>query len=143
MPYEYLEDVALSDAAFRAWGETLEETFLAAADATLGAMLDDIESLRAEEERSIEVRDEQLDLLLLQFLQEIVFYKDAESLLLRVRDVSIEQEQAGYVLRGNALGERIDPERHELGGDVKGVTLHGLAVEETDSGWEARVVLDM
>ena len=33
MPYEFLEDVATADIAFRAWGETLEETFVAAATA--------------------------------------------------------------------------------------------------------------
>lgn len=143
MPYEYREDIVLSDVAFRAWGETLEETFLAAADATLGAMFEDVEALATEEERSIEVRDEQLDLLLLQMLQELIFYKDAESLLLRLREVTFESTNGGYVLRGKASGERIDPEKHELGGDVKGVTLHGLAMEQTDTGWEARVVLDM
>ena len=32
--YRFRGDVALADAAFEAWGETLEELFVAAADAT-------------------------------------------------------------------------------------------------------------
>ncbi|MBI4793908.1 MAG: archease, partial [Deltaproteobacteria bacterium] len=35
MPFEYLDDVATSDVAFQAWGETVEELFVAAADAVM------------------------------------------------------------------------------------------------------------
>ncbi|MBD0304867.1 MAG: archease, partial [Tolypothrix sp. T3-bin4] len=33
MPYEFLDDVATADIAFRAWGKDLEELFIAAGDA--------------------------------------------------------------------------------------------------------------
>ncbi|RPJ05121.1 MAG: archease, partial [Deltaproteobacteria bacterium] len=28
MPFEFLEDIAIADIAFRAWGKDLEETFV-------------------------------------------------------------------------------------------------------------------
>jgi SHS2 domain-containing protein len=144
MPYDYIDDIAISDVALRAWGSTLEEVFLAAAEATMHAMVNDLDTLAPQVERSFEVRDAALDLLLLNFLQELVYYKDAQCLLLRVTDVAITQDDnADYSVRARASGERLDPERHELAADVKGVTLHRLRVVETASGWEATVVLDV
>jgi SHS2 domain-containing protein len=143
MPYTYIDDVAVSDVAFQAWGATLEDTFRAAADATMHAMVENFEALAPAEQRSFELHDESLDLLLLQFLQEFIYYKDAERLLLRVQEVSITRNNTGFTLRAQAAGEKINPDTHELGADVKGVTLHRLQVVQTTNGWEATVILDV
>jgi SHS2 domain-containing protein len=81
--------------------------------------------------------------LLLQFLQELVYYKDAERLLLRVQEVGIRREGTGFVLRARAGGEPINPDTHALGADVKGVTLYRLQVVRTANGWDATVILDV
>jgi SHS2 domain-containing protein len=143
MPYAYADDIAVSDVAFRAWGETLEATFRDAAEATAHAMVDNLEAITPVQQRSFELHDESLDLLLLQFLQEFVYYKDAERLFLRVQDVTINRDDHGFTLRGHAAGEQIDPHKHELGADVKAVTLYRLQVIQTDTGWEATVILDV
>jgi len=39
-------------------------------------------------------------------------------------------------------GEIFDRRRHQLIGEIKAVTYHGLTVEETASGWRAVVVFD-
>ena len=49
----------------------------------------------------------------------------------------------GTTLRGRAHGERLDRERHELRGDVKGVTRHLTQVEREDGGYRVRVLFDM
>jgi SHS2 domain-containing protein len=143
MPYAYLEDIAMADLAFRAWGQTLEETFRAAAEATMHAMVEDLATIAPQQQRTFEVHDAQLDLLLLQFLQELLFYKDAQRLLLRVNEVHITAQAQGFALQARAAGEPLDPARHALGADVKGVTLHRLQVVQTPTGWEATVVLDV
>ena len=143
MPYVYTDDIAIADLAFRAWGQTLEDTFLAAADATMHAMVEDLATIAPQEQRVFEVHDTQLDLLLLQFLQELLFYKDAQRLLLRVYEIKITAHDQGFALKAQAAGEPLDPTRHALGADVKGVTLHRLQVAQTPNGWEATVVLDV
>jgi SHS2 domain-containing protein len=80
---------------------------------------------------------------LLQFLQELLFYKDAQRLLLRVSAVQITTHEHGFDLQARAAGEPLDPARHALGADVKGVTLHRLQVVQTPNGWEATVTLDV
>lgn len=142
-PYRYLEEIATADVAFEAWGATPEETFLAAADATLNTMVEDIGTVAPLERRVFSLAADSLDLLLFELLQELVYHKDAERLLLRVRDLRIEETGSGYRLRADAIGETIDPGRHPLLADVKAVTLHRLVVEKTPSGWRAVVVLDI
>jgi hypothetical protein len=48
--------------------------------------------------------DDSRDLLLLQFLQEFVYYKDVERLLWRVQEVHIGRNAIGFVLRARAAG---------------------------------------
>ncbi|GAB4231632.1 MAG: archease [Deltaproteobacteria bacterium] len=142
-PYRYLEDVAPADVAFEARGATREETFLAAADATLNAMVEDVETVRPTERREISVAADTLDLLLCEMLQELVYHKDAGRLLLRVRDPRIEESGGKFRLVAQGWGETIDRGRHRVLGDVKAVTLHRLAVERVPGGWRAVVVLDV
>ena len=141
--YRYLEGIATADVAFEAWGSTREATFLAAADATLNTMVEDIGTVAPREHREISIAADALDLLLFELLQELVYHKDAERLLLRVRVLRIEETGSGYRLHADASGETIDPGKHPLLADVKAVTLHRLAVESTPDGWRAVVVLDV
>lgn len=143
MPYRYIPDIAIADVAFEAWAETLEELFLAAADATMNVMVADLETIADKDIRSLELADEQVDMLLFQLLQELIFFKDAERLLLRVRAIEIHRLADRYALKAEARGEGIDPGRHDLVVDVKAVTLHRFRVESTAKGWEAAVILDI
>ena len=49
----------------------------------------------------------------------------------------------GRRVSGWAAGERIDPARHRLYTEIKGVSFHQLAVRERPDGWWARVILDV
>lgn len=143
MPYRYLEHIATADAAFEVWGATPEELFRTAADATLNVMVADLETVRRERVVSIELENVAMDLLLFDFLNELVFYKDARRLLLRVDSLTITLRSEGFALHAIAVGEEIDFSRHDLSADVKAVTMHRFKVEETAEGWQASVVLDI
>jgi SHS2 domain-containing protein len=144
MPYEYLDDQVTADVTFRAWGGDLAELFAAAADATANAMVNSLGSIRTTTTRSVDVEAEALDMLLLRFLDELIFHKDAEGLILRAGAIRIEESATDRCrLAGELAGEPIDPQRHELMGDVKAVTLVGLRVERTQTGWVAQVTLDV
>ena len=143
MPYRFVEDAPTADIGFVATGETLEECFTAAAAATLEAMLGNPESLRLKERLPLSVVGDSKEIALLKMLEEMIFYKDARSLFLRIRDVRTELEGEACNVQGTLEGERIDPQRHELANDVKAVTMHRLSVRQTVTGWEASVVLDV
>jgi SHS2 domain-containing protein len=143
MPYEFLEEIAIADIAFRAWGENLEALFIAAGDATLNAMIDNLEAIALKETRTFRLENDELDMLLFNFLQEFVYYKDSELLLLRAQEVQIEEKNSEYHLTAVTQGERLDRDRHEERVDVKAITLHRFQLEKTDDGWTAMVILDI
>jgi SHS2 domain-containing protein len=143
MPYQYLEEIGTADIAFEATGRDLAELFSEAADATTNVMIDNIEAIQPRESRRIKLSNDNLDMLLFDFLQELIFLKDAERLLLRIREVQIAERDEIYFVSATAEGEPLDAERHHQRADVKAVTLHGFSVERTKDGWKARVLLDI
>jgi SHS2 domain-containing protein len=82
-------------------------------------------------------------MLLFDLLQELIYYKDAEEVLLRVRQIEIKEKDHHHFLKGMASGEKIDRNRHRLRVDVKAVTLHRFQLAKTEKGWETLVILDI
>jgi SHS2 domain-containing protein len=143
MPYRFMEDIAIADVAFEAWGRSREDMFQSAADALLNVMVAETETVLESEEVHIRLENRDLEMLLFDFLGEIVFIKDSRLLLLRIKSATIDLIGESYTLTAVARGERIDPDRHPLTVDVKAVTLHRFKVEETVEGWRCEVVLDI
>jgi SHS2 domain-containing protein len=139
--FEFL-DAVTSDLAFVARGATPGEAFAGAAQALLAATVEDPERVAAHELRRLELVEPDLDLLLLRFLNELVYLRDAELLLLHPRDVRVSVDSQAR-LEAELAGERIDARRHRLAADVKAATAHGLWVVRTADGWEARATLDV
>ena len=139
--FEFVEG-ATSDIAFEARGATLPALFAAAAEALLAATLANPAAVEARHAEPIALVEPDLELLLLRFLNELVFLRDARGLLLRPSRLAIEQDGEAR-LSGELAGEPIDRERHRLEGDVKAATAHGLAVEREAAGWRATVTLDV
>lgn len=143
-PFELVDEVATADAELRAWGPDLDEVFRAAGDATMNVMVRELGTIRPRERRQVALDHEAADLLLLGFLQELVYYKDAEGLMLRPERVEVARDEAGrYHVQAALAGEPFDPERHEQGADVKAVTLHRFSLERTQEGWAAYAILDI
>jgi SHS2 domain-containing protein len=143
MPYEFLEDITTADIAFRAWGDDLEEVFKASGDAVINTMIDNLDAIALTETRTFQLENDELDLLFFNFLQEFVYYKDSELLLLRTQQVEIDRTESVYHLQALTQGERLDCDRHHQRVDVKAVTLHQFQLEKTDRGWMAQVILDI
>jgi SHS2 domain-containing protein len=143
MPYRFREDIAPADVAVEAWGETLEELFASCAEALLATMVENPDEVARIREVAILLDDDELDLLLFSFLQELIFYKDARRLLLHADKVRIVRKEGGFGLESLVCGEEIDRGRHRLVVDVKAVTLFHLRVVREDSLWKATLVLDV
>ena len=143
MPYEYLDDAVTSDITFRARGRDLNDLFRAAADATTNTMVASLDTIEPEVSRTVSVDADALDLLLMRFLDELVYYKDAEGLLLRAAEVRVQHINHIHRATGELRGEPLNPDTHDLVADVKAVTLYGLQVKRTMAGWEAQITLDV
>jgi len=143
MPYKFLPDIAIADVAFEATGKTLPALFKAAALATTNVMVKDLKSVKQKKIKKIDVEAENVELLLFNFLQEIIYYKDADLLLFSKYDVKIvKNKDKTYKLQATAYGEKLNMKKHVLLVDVKAVTLHMFSVKKKNV-WKANVILDI
>lgn len=143
MPYDYRDDIGRGDVAFEAWGDTEENLLYAAVDATVEAMIDSLDTLDTATDVHVDLEDESFEMLLMQLLQEIIYYKDAESLLLRITHVSVTRNGEHVALSCDLAGEKINLDKHHMKTDVKAVTMHCFSVRQENGKWKATVILDV
>jgi SHS2 domain-containing protein len=141
--FEILEGITSADIALRIYGVSADDLFRNAGRALVAVMLENPDAVALRDAKTITLENSSLDLLLFNFLDELLFFKDSESLLMAVISVTIDERNGSYFLRSEAAGERIDRTRHRFSVDVKAVTMHRLAVEKKKDGWTATVVLDV
>jgi len=137
--FRYLEHTA--DAKFQAFGATLEEAFANAALAVASLMWDParVSAVRRE---AVRVGGNDLEQLLMAFLEEILYLLDTRRFLLhRAVEVRISRGREGYELEAAFEGDAVTG-RHEIFGDVKAVTYSDMKIEAGDAPL-VQVVVDM
>lgn len=143
MPYRYLEGLTHADVAFEATGKTPEEMFESAGVALLGTMVRDPKRIEPKVRKVIEKTEGDIGKLLFDFLDELVFLKDAEQMFFSEFKARIAEREGIFVLRVEAMGEKIDPKKHDIVIDAKAVTMHKFEVKKTEGGWAAQVIIDV
>lgn len=136
-----LDDVALADCALEVEGEDLGDLFQTAARAMAEVMVDPA-TVPLTVERHLRLTAPSLDLLLFDFLSELIALKDSEQAVFTRAEVQVDQAEPCRLTAWLA-GGRIDPERTGRRADAKAVTLHRFALEPRGPGWWARVVVDI
>lgn len=118
-------------------GETVEEAFVAAAEATFAIMID-VAAVQPVETIAIEFEEPDVELALVTWLNALL--GQARDRGLALGRFALRREGARW--RGSASGERWRAEL-ERGTEVKGATLTMLSVRERDGAWEARCIVDV
>jgi len=134
--FQLLEHTA--DIGVAARGKSLAELFCAAAQGVRHLLT----SSRCSSELTcdIELTCNDLEELLVSWLQEILYLFEAERFLpaeFTIRSVSTKH------LTATVHGCRFDPERHQLEREIKAVTYHRLRVDCSDGMWQADIYLDL
>lgn len=117
---------------------TLEGAFAQTAQA-LTAVLIDPACVRATEAVSISCEAPDFELLLVDFLNALIYEMAARCMLFGRFEVSLE----GSRLTGTAWGEHVEVSRHRPTVEVKGATYTGLRVAHEDGNWLAQCVVDV
>lgn len=144
MPYRFLEGVTFADVAFEATGRTLPRLFEESAMAVTATMVADPKKIRPKVLRKVELEAANPESLLHDFLEELVFLKDAQLLVFGSTKVSIAKAGGKLLLKAVLKGEKIDPDRHQMLVDVKAVTWHEFSLKSRPGGgFAARAVLDV
>jgi SHS2 domain-containing protein len=143
MPYRYLEGITSADVAFEATGKTPEEMFESAGLAITNTMVRAVTAVKPLVKKEIKKEADKIEKLLFDFLEELVYLKDAEQLLFSKFEIKIKDEKQLKQLTAAAYGEKINPKKHELIVDIKAVTYHKFEVKKTENGWKAIVIVDV
>ena len=130
-----------ADAKFQAFGQTLEETFAHAALAVASLMWD-WEKIAKNIEISVAVEGKNLEQLLVNFLEEILYLLDTRNFLLGSADnVSLEKKNGDWSLCALFRGDVCAVE-HEIYGDVKAITYNEIVINDR-APFMVQVVADL
>ena len=137
-----VEEVALADCAVDVEGRDLGDLFETAATALVRLMVDPA-TVPLTVERAVELEAEALDLLLYDWISELIFLKDRDREVFPRCQVRVGGD-GPFHLKAQLHGGVIDPERTALGADPKAVTFHQFTLERVEGdGWRARLVIDI
>ena len=125
-PYEFIDHTA--DIIARAYGETLEEAFGAAAKAMFDVITGGVE-IQSVGRYEIEVKSIDTEGLLVGFLSDLIVLHETENVVLGEFEVTLDGMER---LHAVCHGEKFDPRRHSDGSPVKGISYHMMEIEEGD-----------
>lgn len=139
--YKFLEDVAIADIAYEAYGKDLNELFKNSAIAIF-ELSANLKTVNAKKKLEVKLENEKIDNLLYDFLSEILFLKDAKYMVFKKVKVSIDENKK-YLLKAILEGDTINPQKQQLENDIKAVTMHMFEVKKEKNQWKATVVVDI
>jgi len=140
MPFAFFDHTG--DVGVRLRAPTLAGLFAEGA-AALTATLVDPGGLRPVERRVFALEADSPDLLLVDWLNELVYRFEVEDLLVVAVDARVARRAGRWHLEATVDGERFDPSRHAARVLVKSATYHRLEVVETPDEFDATVVFDI
>jgi SHS2 domain-containing protein len=136
MKYKFIDDLT-SDVVFEAYGKGLNELFENAAFA-LFSVICQVEKIKPEIEKGIEVEGKDVKDLMFNWLQKLIEVVDIDNLFLskfKVKDIEKTR------MKAVCQGEEANPEK---GGTlVKAVTYYKFNLEKTKKGYKVTVSLDI
>ena len=140
MPFCAREHTA--DLGLEVWAPTLDRLFVDAA-VGLADAITDASVLRETERVDVTVEEPALDLLLVAWLEELLYRFETTGALARGGEARVVEGTSGWRVEATLRGERFDAARHPLRVTVKAITYHGLEVAGSEGEWRARVLFDI
>ncbi len=135
--YEVFEHTA--DLGLRVRASTKEALFAEVAQGLFAMIVANLDTVQPVQSRTLEIAGDELDFLMFDWLNELLYAFEAERLLLSRFEVRLADDG----LQAVCWGEEMDPQRHEMEHEVKAITYHQLRVERTDGGWLAEIIVDI
>jgi SHS2 domain-containing protein len=135
--FEIIDHTA--DVGIIAYGADVKELFSNAALA-LFSLITEPESVEEKLHLDLEVSSEDIDSLLVEWLNELIYLFDAKHILFSRFDIeSLTHNQ----LKATCYGESFDPMKHKIKIGVKAATYHMLKIDKNGDGCKAQIILDI
>lgn len=124
--FEIIDHTA--DIGLRAFGSDMAEAFVNAARGMF-SLITDLDSIREIVYRDLNVKAPDKEVLLVEWLNELLYYFDTEQILFKRFDIASLTETE---IQARCFGEKADRSRHILKMGIKSTTYHLLKVENKD-----------
>jgi len=129
-----------ADVGYVCRGSSLARLFETCALSLAAMMFGTEQTADAAVSEQLEIDAGSIDMLLVHFLNEILYLWETARLV--PSDVNVESVTDMH-MSARVRGERYDPAIHEVLCEVKAATYHMLAVEQCADGWKAEVIFDV
>ena len=133
--FDIIEHTA--DMGLVSYGQDLTEAFANAAYGLFSVMAD-LDNVQEKESIHVDLREEDTEALLFEWLNYLLYIFDVETLLLKRFDI---EHFDGLALKATCHGEKYDPYRHRLHRGVKSATYHMLKIDREKN--QVQVILDV
>jgi SHS2 domain-containing protein len=134
--FELIEHTA--DVGIRAYGASISEAYTNTARAMFN-LITDLDNIQEKTFRDVEVTAPDREILVVEWLNELIFLFDSEQLLFKRFAIT---KLTDTELRARCFGEKADRSRHDLKMGIKSATYHMLKVEQNDR-YQVQVLLDI
>lgn len=135
MKYKFLEHTA--DIKFQAFGKTLNEVFENSASAMFNSIHDG--KIKSKIKKEILVKGKNLESLMYNFLEELIFLFDTEGFCVSKIKVQISKDKQH--LKAQIFGD--SAEKYEMHVHVKAITYNEMFIKLKEGKWVAQIVLDV
>lgn len=135
--FEIIDHTA--DVAIAAYGADLKAAF---ANAALGmfSIMTDVKKVGETTARDVEVTADDTKVLLVSWLNELLFICEVEKILFKRFEIS---ELSDIRIVAKCYGEKMDPKRHRIKTEIKAATYHMTQIEEKRDGVRVQVLFDI
>jgi len=131
-----------SDIGFKAYGKDLEEAFENAALALFEVMVD-TSKVEPKSETVVELEAEDEGALLYDWLDKLIYLRDAKDLVMSKFSVKISKTKSDLKLSAKAYGEPFSAKKHNERTAVKAMTYHMMEIKKDPSQCWVRAVVDI
>ncbi len=129
-----------SELAVKVVGDSQADLFANSAFALFDVMVAAVDAVETKERIPLEVEGTDRDDLMVNWMRELLYLYQGSGYLLReflIREVK------DTTVKAEVLGEKIDPDRHEIKQEIATVAFHKSRMQKTGNQWTAQLIFEI
>ena len=136
-PFEVIDHTA--DIGIVVYGADIKQVF---ANAALGLfnLMADLDNLKEDTKREIEMSAEDVEVLLVEWLNELIYISEVEHIIFKRSEIN---ELSNTKLKATCFGQKTRPGQHRLKREIKAATYHMLRLNKDDGGYKVQIIFDV
>jgi len=128
-----------SELAVKVLGDSQADLFANSAFALFDVMTD-VAKVDIKDRIPLDVEGTDRDDLMVNWMSELLYLYQGSGYLLREFHI---REAKDKLVKAEVCGEKIDPDRHEIAHEIRGVAYHQSRIQKTGDQWTAQLIFEI